>query len=180
GISVLHRDVLAVGLSIAERSRKVAHETERQREIIAAGKSQLVIGYGTAGQAYLGTDLLQAAAGWLEILVQGVVGIRQRQRGAVNGVMPDLVNLVEEHLRRVAGDQVQLGLVDADTDVDAVRFADREAQVRRKRVGVGQVRRDVLLALVQLQHAGVVADADAAVGEIGIEERHLVLLEEEA
>src|SRR6185437_7504006 len=163
--------VLSVGLAVAHLAVEVEHEAVADRPVVVRLAGQLPVLHGGARQRHLGVQRQHAAAGGRPVAVAGVEVPAQRADRRVDRVVADLVLVVDQLLRRVAGDRVDLVAAEADAGADALEVGDRQAEVGGERLLAGGVVRELAVvdvAVVGLGVGGAVADAHAVVGERGV------------
>src|SRR6185312_5851553 len=124
--------------------------------------------HGRAGQGDVGLRRDQAAAGRCPIAVAGVVVPAQGAGPRVDGLVADLVLVVDEHLRAEARDQVHLVAADAQADTHPVVFRDRNAEIAGERLRAGTVVGEIGVAVIGFRITGRVTDADAVVGQVRV------------
>ena len=169
----------APGVAVAEREVSVERQVARDRQVLAVTIEQRVVLDRRAGQHEIELHLLQRAARRVPVLVARVVRPGELRFPGVERVVADVVDVVDELLRR-ADHRRDAGLADAELRVDRVRLGDRNRQIRVERIAVGQVAREVVLAGVEFGVVDVVAEANAVGGQVRLEIRELVALEERA
>src|SRR6185437_13696997 len=163
--------VLAVGLAVPYLAVEVEHEAVADRPVVVRLAGQLPVLHGGGGQRHLGVQRQHAAAGGRPVAVAGIEVPAQRTDRRVDGVVADLVLVVDQLLRRVAGNRVDLVAAEADARADALEVGDRDAEVGGDRLLAGGVVRELAVvdvAKVGLGVGGAVADAHAVVGERGV------------
>src|SRR6185312_4442685 len=86
----------------------------------------------------------------------------------MDGLVADLVLVVDERLRAEARDQVHLVAADAQADAYPVGFRDRDAEIARERLRAGTVVGEIGVAVIGFRITGRVTDADAVVGQVRV------------
>src|SRR5690348_373058 len=160
--------VLAIGLAVAHLAVQVEHEAFADRPVMVGLGGELPVLHGGAGQGDIRLGLQQAAAGGRPEAVAGVVVPAQRAGPRMDRLVAELVLVVDQVPRAVAGEQVDLVAADAQAHAHAVGFADRDAQVGGEALGAGAVVGVVGVAVVGLGIVDAVADADAVVGQVRV------------
>src|SRR6185312_11608338 len=160
--------VLAIGLAVAHLAVQVEHEALADRPVMVGFGGELPVLHGGAGQGDIRLGLQQAAAGGRPEAVAGVVVPAQRAGPRMDRLVAELVLVVDQVPRAVAGEQVDLVAADAQAHAHAVGFADRDAQVGGEALGAGAVVGVVGVAVVGLGIVDAVADADAVVGQVRV------------